>query len=151
MELLFLVGRGSVFSPCRDYLCHYRIIFIAFVPFPFPSPDCHYRDYYLRSGPKLPIEATLAAWRVFFAKGKSRRNRKEEKIRPCIPSISAYGYSISPYTPSTFLHRFSILAVGGSRERDFLYMSRRGISFNRRTQISLTPLVNLPMEFINAR
>lgn len=37
VELLFLVGRGSVFSPCRDYLCHYRIIFIASVPSP-PLP-----------------------------------------------------------------------------------------------------------------
>lgn len=70
VELLFLVGRGSVFSPCRDYLCHYRIIFIASVPFPFPSPDCHYRDYYLRSGPKLPIEATLAAWPSVFRERK---------------------------------------------------------------------------------
>lgn len=142
---------GARFSRLAGTTCAIIVLSLSPLFLPLPSPDCHYRDYYLRSGPKLPIEATLAAWRVFFAKGKSRRNRKEEKIRPCIPSISAYGYSISPYTPSTFLHRFSILAVGGSRERDFLYMSRRGISFNRRTQISPTPLVNLPMKFINAR
>lgn len=75
------------------------------------SPDCHYRDYYLRSGRRYGQgRSRRHSCPVFFAKGKSRRNRKEEKIRPCIPSISAHG----PYALLlSFLHRFSILARGG--------------------------------------
>lgn len=108
---------GGDFIPCRTARFSRLTWPLSYYLYRPCSADCRCAvDYYLRP-------ADRGDTRLVFAKGKSRRNRKEEKIRPCIPSISAYRaglssrfYVVSPCT--------RWVETGGEREEAIL-LSRK--------------------------